>query len=99
MDNNNKQPPRPNGKQPNRGNNRRGGKPQGSNTSGKPQGQKNGGHKNNNQKPAANGLTVSRGAAIRAQKRSAETAQKLINEYQSAETKKLEKRALKRICL
>lgn len=93
MDNNNKQPPRPNGKQPNRGNNRRGGKPQGSNTSGKPQGQKNGGHKNNNQKPAANGLTVSRGAAIRAQKRSAETAQKLINEYQSAETKKLEKRA------
>lgn len=86
MDNNQEQPPRSNGKQPNRSNNARRG--------GKPQSQRNGGNKNNSaQKPSANGLTVSRGAAIRAQKRSAETAQKLINEYQSAEMKKIDKRA------
>lgn len=84
MDNNKKQPPKPNRGKPNNksGQNRRGGK--GSNN---PQ------QKGNNQKPNNNGLTVSRGAAIRAQKRSAETAQKLINEYQSAEMKKLDKRA------
>lgn len=90
MDNNKKQPPRQNGKQPNRGNNNRRGS--------KPQNQKNGGNKkqnNANQNQTANGLTVSRGAAIRAQKRSAETAQKLINEYQSAEMKKIDTRANK----
>lgn len=36
---------------------------------------------------------VSRGAAIRAQKRTAEMAQKLVDEYASAETKKLQPRA------
>jgi ribonuclease J len=50
---------------------------------------------NNNNKPNNGGakLGASRGAAIRAQKRSSETAQKLVNEYQSADGRKLEKRA------
>src|SRR5437763_1647588 len=51
------------------------------------------------QKPAPrqNGITgsvkSSRGAAIRAQKRSSEMAQKLVNEYANAENKKMQPRA------
>lgn len=44
--------------------------------------------------PLINGtLKASRGAAIRAQKRSAEMAQKLVNEYANAETKNVKPRA------
>lgn len=88
MDTNKQQPPRPNNKPAARGNNNNARRNRPSNQNGPKKGS--GG---NNQKQPSNGLTVSRGAAIRAQKRSAETAQKLINEYQSAEMKKLDKRA------
>lgn len=94
MDNNKNQPPRPARQTGGRNTpNRRGGKPNGQGT-GNGNNTRNGQSKGrSSQKPSSNGLTASRGAAIRAQKRSAETAQKVVNDYQSAETKKLDKRA------
>lgn len=52
-------------------------------------------NKNSNQQINGNGVSprVSRGAAIRAQKRTADMAQKLVNEYASAENKRLQPRA------
>ena len=64
-----------------------------------PKQQNNGGQRPNNRRPEQpqpnNSATprASRGAAIRAQKRSSDMAQKLVNEYASAENKKLRPRA------
>ncbi|MBP7807377.1 ribonuclease J [Candidatus Saccharibacteria bacterium] len=91
MDNNNNKP-RPQKPAGPRGgnNNRRGGNGGGR---GNGNGNGNGRNANNNQKPLGPKLNASRGAAIRAQKRSAETAQKLVNDYLSADGNKLDKRA------
>lgn len=89
MDNNNNKPKPQKPAGPRGGNNNR----RGGNGGGRGNGNGNGRNANNNQKPLGPKLNASRGAAIRAQKRSAETAQKLVNDYLSADGKKLEKRA------